>query len=132
MSKLKLHFGVVALVLVALLMGACTGVAKPEGTLTVAELRENPVYETEVNVYGKVSGLGEFACRCFFLSSGGESVLVWYDTMIENDGTLRPPVNVQGIKNSDKIIVTGELKGEGGIRYKKDDFWAIAIVVPLQ
>ena len=128
MRRAKLHFGVVVLLLVALLMGACTSDAKPEGTLTVTELLENPVYETEVKTYGKVIGLGELACSCFYLSSGGESVLVWYDTMIENDDTLRPPVNVQGINNGDKIIVTGELKGEGGIRYKKGDFWAIVIV----
>ena len=57
---------------------------------------------------------------------------VWYDLMVENDGLQRPSVNIQGINNSDRITVTGELKGEGGTYYSKGDFWATVIVVPLQ
>ena len=105
---------------------------KPEGALSVAELLENPVYDTEVTIYGNVSLLGELFCPCFELTSGGATVQVWYDLMVENDGIQRVPVNVQGISNSDKIIVTGELKGEGGTHYSKGDFWAIVIVVSLQ
>lgn len=105
---------------------------KPQGTLTVAELLEDPVYETEVTIFGTVGLLGELNCPCFELTSGGQTVMVWYDLMVENDGTQRPTVNVVGINNGDRIIVTGELKGEGGTYYSKDDFWAIAIVVPLQ
>ena len=52
--------------------------------------------------------------------------------MTGNDGAKRPAVDVTGINSGEKIIVTGELKGEGGIHYKKDDFWASVIVVPLQ
>jgi hypothetical protein len=105
---------------------------KPEGALSVAELLENPVYDTEVTIYGNVSLLGELLCPCFELTSGGATVLVWYDLMVENGGIQRAPVSIQGINNGDKIIVTGELKGEGGTHYSKGDFWATVIVVPLQ
>jgi len=57
-------------------------------------------------------------------------VQVWYDTIVENDGTVRPAVSVEGMRNGDKVIVTGELKGEGGIHYSKDDFWAKLIAIP--
>ena len=107
-----------------------TGQEKPEGTLTAAELLGEPSYDTEVKIYGRVDGLGELMCSCFYLISGGKSVQVWYDTMVENDGTVRPAVSVEGIRNGDKVIVTGELKGEGGIHYSKDDFWAKSIAVP--
>jgi len=107
-----------------------TGQEKPEGTLTAAELLNEPLYDTEVKIYGRVDGLGELACLCFFLISGRESVQVWYDTMVENDGTERPAVSVQGIRNGDMVIVTGELKGEGGIHYSKEDFWAKSITLP--
>lgn len=58
-------------------------------------------------------------------------MLVWYDTMVENDGSQRPAVNVQGVHNGDKVIVTGELKGEGGIHYAEGDFWAMDITKVL-
>ena len=50
--------------------------------------------------------------------------------MVETDGTTGPAVNVQGIQNRDKVIVIGELKGEGGIHYTKNDFWAESITMP--
>ncbi len=109
-------------------LGALTGEEKPEGTMTVAELLENPVYDTEVRIYGRVAGLGGFDWQ-FTLTSGGESAMVWYNEMVENDGTLRPPVNVVGINNGDKIVVTGELKGEGGTHYSEGDFWATEVSV---
>ena len=101
----------------------------PEGTMSVAELLANPVYDTEVRIYGEVSLLGELFCPCFELTSGGQKVQVWYDLMVENDGTERPAVSVQGINNGDRVIVTGELKGDGGTHYSKDDFWATVIIV---
>jgi len=78
---------------------------------------------------GKVGLLGELNCPCFELASGGRTVQVWYDLMVENDGTERPAVNGEGINNGDRVVVTGELKGEGGTHYSKGDFWATAIVV---
>ena len=130
MIRSKLCIGIVILCLVTLFGGACTGEEKPEGTLTITKLLDNPVYDTEVKIYGEVAGLGDLACLCFFLTSDGKSVQVWYDTMVENDGTVRPAVSVEGIRNGDKVIVTGELKDEGGIHYSKDDFWAKSITVP--
>jgi len=43
--------------------------------------------------------------------------------MVEDDGTVRPPVSVEGIKNGDCVIVTGELKTAGVYRLP-NDFWA--------
>jgi len=100
-----------------------------EETLDVAELLANPVYDTLVRIHGVVSGLGEFFCPCFELTSGGEKIMVWYDLMVENDDTERPSVSVEGVSNSDTVIITGELKGEGGVHYNKGDFWASAVIV---
>ena len=100
---------------------------KPGGSLSVGELLARPVYDTEVMIYGEVSLLGELLCPCFELTSGEATVSVWYDLMTENDGTIKPPVDVTGINNGDIVVVTGELKGEGGTHYSKGDFWATAI-----
>jgi len=118
------------LFIIGLSLAACMGEEKPEGTVTVAELLENPEYETEVRIYGEVRGIGELACTCFPLASGGETILVWYDTMIENGGTLQPAVSIEGINKGDEIVVTGELKEESGIHYSKGDFWAHEIFLP--
>ena len=98
-------------------------IEKPEGTLSVSELLEKPVYDTEVKIYGKVSLLGELLCPCFELTSDGKKVEVWYDLMVEDDGTERLSVSVEGIENGDWVIVTGELKTEG-IHRSLNDFWA--------
>jgi hypothetical protein len=42
--------------------------------------------------------------------------------MVEDDGTLRPAVSVDQIKNGDWVIVLGELKS-GGNHYSLNDFW---------
>jgi len=77
---------------------------KSEGTLTVSELLENQVYDTEVKVYGLVSALGEVDCLCFELTSGGKLLWVWYDSMVEEDETERPAVSVEGIENGNRVI----------------------------
>jgi len=98
-------------------------IEKPEVTLSVSELLENPVYGEEVKVYGNVSLLGELFCPCFDLTSGGGTVSVWYDLMVEDDGTQRPPVSVEGIENGDWVIVTGELRPSDG-QLPSTTFWA--------
>jgi len=98
-------------------------IEKPEGTLSASELLGNPVYDMEVKIYGRVSRLGELLCPCFLLASDGENLEVWYGLMVEDDGTERPSVSVEGIENGDWVIVTGELKA-GGIHYSPNDFWA--------
>ncbi|HEX74239.1 MAG TPA: hypothetical protein G4N93_03730 [Dehalococcoidia bacterium] len=105
------------------------GDGEPEGAFTVAELLENQVYDTEVTIWGEVSLLGELFCPCFELSSGGATVQVWYDLMVENDDTERSSVSVEGFSNSDTVIITGELKGEGGVYYNKGDFWSSVVIV---
>ncbi len=98
----------------------------PEGTLSVAELLENPVYDTEVKIYGEVSLLGELLCPCFELTSDEATLQVWYGLMVEDDGTERPSVSVEGIENGDLVIVTGELK-TAGVHRSLNDFWASSI-----
>jgi hypothetical protein len=111
-----------------LFMGGCIapGPERPAGTMSVAELLADPVYDTEVTVYGQVALLGELLCPCFELSSGGETVQVWYDLMVDDDGTERPAVSVEGIENGDWVLVSGELKS-AGMHRAANDFWATSI-----
>jgi hypothetical protein len=94
--------------------------------MSAADLLENPVYNTEVQVYGKVDALGELLCPCFTLTSGGETIEVWYGLMVEDDGTERPAVSVEGIENGDTVVVTGELQPSSGMLPSRT-FWAILI-----
>jgi hypothetical protein len=102
------------------------GPERPAGTMSVAELLAVPVYDTEVTVYGQVALLGELLCPCFELSTGGKTVQVWYDLMVEDAGTERPAVSVEGIENGDWVLVRGELKS-AGVHRAKNDFWASSI-----
>ena len=126
MSKVKLSLTLAILGSAILVVGACTCPNATEGTISVAELMENQVYDTEVKIEGEVSLLGELFCPCFELTSGGETVMVWYGLMVEDDGTERPSVSVEGIENGDHVILTGELKREGMHR-SLNDFWASII-----
>jgi hypothetical protein len=108
-------------------IGGCRDeVENPVGTVTVSELLETPVYDTEVRVFGKVSLLGELLWPCFELTSGGDKVDVWYDLMVDDGGRERPPVSVEGITNGDWVVVTGELKTMDLYR-SLDGFWASGI-----
>lgn len=93
------------------------------GTLSVSELLESPVYDTEVKVYGTVSALGELFCPCFTLATDGKMLTVHYDLMVDDDGTERPPANIEGIENGDRVIVTGELRSSSGTA-PSTTFWA--------
>ena len=113
--------------LILIMISGCAGEpAKPESALSVAELIADPVHETQIQIYGKVSALGEVMCTCFFLESEGVNIHVWYDTMVEDDGTVMPAVSTEGINNGDWIIVSGVLK-LNGIHYSPNDFWASQI-----
>jgi len=124
----KIIFGILAVALVVIIgIGLFNYLNKPpipipEGTLSVSEILENPLYDTEIEIYGKVSLLGELFCPCFSLTSDGREVTVWYNLMVEDNGTERPSISIEGIENGDWIIVTGELKTEGKNRLL--DFWA--------
>ncbi|MCW3975606.1 MAG: hypothetical protein NWE86_05115 [Candidatus Bathyarchaeota archaeon] len=102
---------------------AVDNIMPKEDVLSVSELIENPLYDIEIRVSGKVSLLGELFCPCFELTSGNKKVIVWYDLMVEDDVTERRSVDVSHIKNGDWVIVTGELKTEGQHR-SLNDFWA--------
>lgn len=101
-------------------------VTEPQGALSVAELLANPVHDEDVRVYGEVSLLGELFCPCFDLTSAGVTLTVWYDLMVEDDGTPRPSVSVEGIENGDRVLVTGELRRKE-VPTAPNDFWASAI-----
>ena len=94
--------------------------------LSVAELLDNPVYDTEVTIQGEATLLGELFCPCFVLVSGGETIQVWYGLMVEDDGTEKSPVSVEGIENGDWVVITGELK-QAGQHTALNDFWATSI-----
>ena len=116
-----------ALVAIAFIAG-CSAGQPPAGdeSLTVAALLADPAYDVEVAVQGQVDLLGEMFCPCFELASGGQRVEVWYDLMTDDDGTMWPAVDLDGIANGDTVIVRGELKHAGVFR-GEDDFWAIEI-----
>ena len=129
MVRVKLCFGFVVLSLVALMslsFAGCAGVEAPKGALSCSAYLENPAYDIEVTIYGEIRSLGDVPDPYFVLVSGGEEILVWYDSMVEDDGTERPSVGVEGIKNGDRVIVTGELKTAGEHR-SLDAFWASSI-----
>lgn len=99
----------------------------PEEIIGVSELLTDPYYDVELEVQGEVKHLGELFCSCFELvGENGRSVLIWYDTMTEDDGSLRPSVGIEGFQNGDTVIVRGELKS-GGTYHSKNDFWASSI-----
>jgi|LGVC01.1.fsa_nt_gb heat shock protein HslJ len=87
---------------------------RSKGAMSVSELLESPVYDTEVKVYGIVNHLGQLFCPCFALYSDRKTLNVQYDMMWEDDGTKRPAVSVEGIENGNWVIVTGELKSSTG------------------
>jgi hypothetical protein len=117
------------ILLISILVTGCSqGPQKPERALSVAELLEYPIYDTETRVYGEVSALRELACTCFFLQSEEGNINVWYDTMVEDNGTLRPSISVDKINNGDWVVVIGELKS-GGDHYSLNDFWLSQIEV---
>ena len=126
MGKIKLLLMVVIISSTMITVGACTNPSTNDETLSVAELMENPVYNAEFKIEGSVSLLGELFCPCFELTSGGETLMVYYGLMVEDDGTERISVSVEGIENGDHVIVTGELKS-GGIYHSLNDFWASSI-----
>ena len=82
MMKFGYVFLVLSIFLIMFVSGCVNGVPDLPG-VSVASLLSYPVYDTDTEVYGEVSDLGELFCSCFTLTSGGESIQVWYDTMTE-------------------------------------------------
>ena len=126
MGKIKLLLMVVIISSTMIIAGACTNLSATDETLSIVELMEDPVYNTELKIEGSVNLLGELFCPCFELTSGGETLMVYYGLMVEDDGTERISVSVGGIENGDYVIVTGELKS-GGTYHSLNDFWASSI-----
>ena len=100
-----------------------------EGARSVAELLRKPIYNLEVITYGTISSLDE-TTPYFELTSGEETIRVWYDSMVNKDGTQNPRVDLEGIRNGHKVVVRGELKEEAGKYHEQGDFWAMEVCVP--
>ena len=111
--------------LLAMILVAITACGS-SGPMMVGELLEDPAYGQAVTIEGEVALLGELFCPCFELTSGGGTVMVWYDLM-EADGQLRPAVSVAGIANGDVVEATGELREPSAAQVEVPDFWATAI-----
>ncbi len=99
-------------------------IEKPKGTVTVSELLESPVYNTEVRLYGKIAYLGGLICPCFHLLTNDRQMEIWYD-QIKNEGGPKTPVSIDGLEDGNWVIVTGELKKNSGIT--DNIFWAAKI-----
>lgn len=79
-----------------------------------------------MSIYGEADSVNELNCPCFILMDKGTSVRIWYDMMVLPDGTQEPAVSIKGLKNGNRVLVTGVLKsGENG--GTRNDFWASQI-----
>jgi hypothetical protein len=112
--------------LLCMLAAAACGPEVPAGATPVGDFLADPVYEEPVTIYGEVTALGELLCTCFILREGDAEMNVWYASMVEDDGTVRPVVSVDHIENGDMVTVDGELK-DAGANVTRGDFWATAI-----
>jgi hypothetical protein len=117
---------VLTLVAIALAVGCGAAPPAADEPLTVDALVADPVYDVEIVVQGEISMLDELFCPCFELSSGEETVEVWYDLMTDDDGTMWPAARVDHIANGDQVAVRGELKHAGLFR-TENVFWAIEV-----
>jgi protein-S-isoprenylcysteine O-methyltransferase Ste14 len=102
------------------------GIHVPEGTTSASDLLEEPVYDTEVRVYGTINGLGKPEFPYFELFSGSEDLKVWYDAMVEDNGAQWPAVSVEGLEDGDWVVVTGRLRLDDEL-FPGKAFWASSI-----
>lgn len=118
---------ITALLVVAFVSASgCISAPGKANVYTAGELLANPVYDTPVYVSGTVSDLGVMNCMCFHLTSGGGTLEAWYGTMVEDDRTAWPDVDVSGIENGDEVVLYGELKSAGQYR-QEGAFWVIQV-----
>ena len=105
-------------------MGAV--VTLPPDAESVSSFMKNRVYETKVSIWGEADSVNELNCPCFILTEKGTSAHIWYDMMVRPDGGQEPAVSIKGLKNGNRVLVTGVLKsGENG--GTRNDFWATQI-----
>lgn len=116
-----------ALTLTAPSLAACSGSARA-GAVSVREALDRATFDTQVKVYGVVSGLRQSPGPYFTLSSGGRTMKVYYDGMMEDNDVVWEPVHVDGIRDGDEVVVTGQVKS-AGIYRAQYSFFAQAIAV---
>jgi len=123
-SRLAVVFVSVAVLAIAVSSVACG--AKLAGAVTCRQALENGIYDTEMKVYGTVSRLDDLGVFAFLLTSDGRELLVFYGSMVKDNGESLPDVSVANIQNGDRVIVAGELKSAG--RYRtQNSFWSYRI-----
>jgi hypothetical protein len=96
----------------------------PAGAITTGDLLKNPVYGTEVKVYGKVSVLGQVDCMCFYLTSGDGTISVWYSYPSANDMHKSTRIDIDGLQNGDTAVVVGRVNDLSDV---PPSFWAINV-----
>ena len=110
---------------IALVLTGCghnTGEAR-----SVAALLGDPVHDETAVIVGVADAVGELFCPCFELSSGGGTVMVWYD-LATHDGETIPAVDIAAISNGDTVEVTGWLVQKPTPAAASREFLATSIV----
>ena len=102
-------------------------ITPPAGAESVNTFMKHRAYETKVSLTGEAVSVGEPDCTCFVLTDDGTNLRIWYDMKVLPDGTSEPAVSIKGLKNENRVLVTGVLKSgsNGGTR---NEFWATEIV----
>ncbi len=81
----------------------------PAGVVTVRELLRQPDELSPVAVYGEIAPGERPLCPCFRLQSGGDSMVVWYDLVLEDDSSGSAYSEVRGLDDGDRVIVVGSV-----------------------
>lgn len=113
---------IIGIIAYAFIVGC--SVEPPDYALSAKELRDNPIYNTNVTIYGKVRDLGNLDCKCFYVDSDEDYLNVWYDMMVVSNTNMWPAVDVTHVDNRDWVLVTGQLREED---LQKRTFWAVSI-----
>jgi hypothetical protein len=96
---------------------------------TVAEALVDAEAGDVLHVEGQISLLGELFCPCFWLTSGGATVVVWYG-LTGNEVGEREAVDVAGFGNGDPAYVEGELRPDPDPGSGHPVVWAFGIWPP--
>jgi len=107
-----------------ILLGACG--TQLAGAVSCRQALDNGIYDTQMRVYGTVSKLGYLGVDGFLLTSDSRELTVYYGSMYKDNGGSLPSVNVDGLQNGDRVIVTGELKSAGKFTVQ-NSFWSYRI-----
>jgi len=104
----------------------------PEGAVDLGGFMKEPVYDEDVSLIGQINHYGELLCPCFMLKDmSGTNIQVWYDLMLEEDGSEWPSVSMKDHKNGDWVVVTGQLRSSTGTQPSNDFYLKSIQEVPI-